>query len=177
MVYFCIFFRFVCSDVTEYLLGYTISVAAYVPSNVIDVDLSQSQDRCAAENDNDEKNDQAVYPIDKFGNLASDNASTKYVFSTNINLISSSSTLANNKYTLVISEFGYDNDILSLNNMNNYPVDHKTQLILEKYKNTTATPFQTIKFELCHYSANYSIWFNKQTHNIGLLHRTLPIIL
>ena len=157
-----------------------VSVATYIPSNVIDVDLSQSEELfiktkdmpgackpiltvhllcCAAKNSNDEKNDHVSYPIDKLHNLVLNNASTKYVFLKDIDFISSSNIITNNKYELVISEFEYNKDVSSVNNINNYPVNNicKTELI--------ATQLQTGKSKTCHGSANNSKWFNKETEN------------
>ena len=154
-----------------------ICITAYVTSNVIDINLCQSEELfiktegmgcvcktiigvhllyCAAENDN------VWCPIQKSHNVALNIATTKYVVSSDIDFISDSNASTNNKYTFVIPEFEY---VSCVKDINNNQINNKTELI-EEYKHRTATPFEMVKFKISHFSANYLKWFNKETQNI-----------
>ena len=118
----------------------------------------------AAQNGNGRENDKAWYVINKLRDLV------KYIFSKDIDFITSSNTLTNRKCNkdfvreLIVPQFEYNKDVSYMSNTINCPVNSKTKL-LKEYKNKTATPFQ-MEFKPCRCSSKYLKWLNQKTQNI-----------
>ena len=82
-------------------------------------------------------------------------ASTKYVFSLDLDFISDLNTLTNREY---------NKDVTSDNNIINCSIDNIAEFIKE-YKNETETPIGMVKLQSSHYSTS-SNWVDKQTQNV-----------